>query len=100
VSAPKRRELDPIHRPRELGTRAVTVKPDGLERAVWYESSLEGVSVEQLREACARYAARKTTVPGSYAHRHFVETGHAFGFGCCLGTEGAPEAEPPPPAAA
>lgn len=71
------------------GGEFVVIKPDGLERAVSLEASLEGVSLELLRAACDRYSARKTTVPGSYAYRHYLETGHTFGFGCCLGTEAA-----------
>ena len=64
--------------------RTVMVAPRGLEFGYQLGLMSSGVTLEQLRAACDRYSARKTTVPGSYANRHYVETGHAFGFGCCV----------------
>lgn len=70
-----------------LGNRPVTFSPEGLEYAAFLPELEQGVTVEMLRAAVDRYSARRTTVTGSYAHRHYIETGHALKLGCCLGTE-------------
>ena len=62
------------------------IRPQGLEYGVSSAAMLGGVTVEQLRAAVDRYSARKTTVPGSYAHQHYLATGHTLSFGCCRGT--------------
>jgi len=69
--------------------KRLCVSPEGLERAICLEDLPFNVTVQLLKEAVDRYSARKTSVPGSYAHKHYVETGHALRFGCCLDTEAA-----------
>lgn len=58
------RELEPDYTVFDLDEKVMTLKElvGEIRKLVWHATELE---------------------PGSYAHEHFVQTGHKLRFGCC-----------------